>query len=148
VFVVDRKFRLDKKTAIVDAVAANFDDGILEITVPKNVLAGPRTIPIAVTSTSASVESGETNEDEDDASRKNDDRTEDTAPDEEQDHPETAISVETVQEEDKTDGEGEDEVDEEERAEAHSSGDDAADAAPENKKSKEDDDAWEEVAEE
>jgi len=144
-FVVDRKFRLDKKTAIVDAVTANFDDGILEVVVPKKVLAGPRTIPIAVTtSTSTSVKSGETDDDDDDddASRKEDDQTDATTPAEEQDHPEMTFSVETVQEEDKTDGE-----DEEEHAEAHS-GDDGADVAIENKKSKEDEDAWEEVTEE
>merc|ERR1719335_1721002 len=105
VFVVDRKFRLDKKTAIVDAVAANFDGGILEVVVPKKVLAGPRTIPIAVTTTTTTT----------------------TPAEEQQDHSETEISAETVQEEDsKTDDEDEDE--EEERAEAHShSGDGDAD---------------------
>jgi HSP20 family molecular chaperone IbpA len=53
VFVLDRKFRLDKKTALVEEVTATFDnDGILEITVPKKSLVGPRTIPIVVTTTS------------------------------------------------------------------------------------------------
>merc|ERR1719335_909515 len=122
VFVVDRKFRLDKKTAIVDAVTANFDGGILEVVVPKKVLAGPRTIPIAVTTTTTSTA---------------------TPAEEQQDHSETEISAETVQEEDsKTDGEDEGE---EERAEAHSGCDDDADVATENKKSKEEEDAWEEV---
>merc|ERR1719335_505458 len=125
VFVVDRKFRLDKKTAIVDAVTANFDGGILEVVVPKKVLAGPRTIPIAVTTTTTTTA---------------------TPAEEQQDHSETAISAETVQEEDsKTDGEDEDE-EEEERAEAHSGCDDDADVATNNnKKSKEEEDAWEEV---
>merc|ERR1712188_94620 len=64
-FVIDRKFRLDKKTALVDGVEASFDNddvaGILEIVVPKNVSAGPRTIPIAVTSSKTT---------EDDANKK------------------------------------------------------------------------------
>jgi len=53
VFVLDRKFRLDKKTALVEEVTATFDnDGILELTVPKKPLVGPRTIPIVVSTTS------------------------------------------------------------------------------------------------
>merc|ERR1711862_998130 len=116
VFVVDRKFRLDKKTAIVDAVTANFDGGFLEVVVPKKVLAGPRTIPIAVTTPTTTT----------------------TPAEEQQDHSETAISAETVQEEDsKTDGEDEDDEEEEERAEAHSGCDDDADDVAT--------DAWEEV---
>merc|ERR1712124_120795 len=104
VFVIDRKFRLDKKTAIVDGVAASFDDdgGILEIAVPKNVLAGPRTIPIAVVTKSEKAD----DHDHDHDHEEEDDQAEDaTSPvEEEKDHPETAISVQTVQEEDETDG--------------------------------------------
>merc|ERR1712014_179547 len=48
VFVLDRKFRLDKATASVDGVTATFQDGILELTVPKKTVAGPRKIPIVV----------------------------------------------------------------------------------------------------
>merc|ERR1712070_456391 len=57
VFVLDRRFRLDKKTASVDQVTANFEDGILEVTVPKKSVAGPRKIPIAVSSSVASTAS-------------------------------------------------------------------------------------------
>jgi HSP20 family molecular chaperone IbpA len=48
VFVLDRKFRLDKATASVDGVTATFQEGILELTVPKKTVAGPRKIPIVV----------------------------------------------------------------------------------------------------
>merc|ERR1712224_1040615 len=65
VFVLDRKFRLDKKTALVDEVTATFDnDGILEITVPKKSLVGPRTIPILVSSSRSSGESSSELEDQ------------------------------------------------------------------------------------
>jgi len=57
VFVLDRRFRLDKKTASVDQVTANFEDGILEVTVPKKIVAGPRNIPIVVSGSVASTES-------------------------------------------------------------------------------------------
>merc|ERR1712070_895038 len=50
VFVVDRRFRLDKKTANVDLVTSTFEDGILELTVPKKSVVGPRKIPIIVSS--------------------------------------------------------------------------------------------------
>jgi len=57
VFVLDRRFRLDKKTASMDQVTANFEDGILEVTVPKKSVAGPRKIPIAVSGSVASTDS-------------------------------------------------------------------------------------------
>jgi len=57
VFVLDRRFRLDKKTASIDQVTANFEDGILEVTVPKKIVAGPRKIPIVVSGSVASTES-------------------------------------------------------------------------------------------
>merc|ERR1739841_458751 len=52
VFVLDRRFRLDKNTASVDRVAATFEDGIRELTVPKKSKAGPRQIPIVVAAAS------------------------------------------------------------------------------------------------
>merc|ERR1712224_341917 len=62
---LDRKFRLDKKTALVDEVTATFDnDGILEITVPKKSLVGPRTIPILVSPSRTSDESASELEDQ------------------------------------------------------------------------------------
>merc|ERR1712130_610363 len=61
VFVVDRKFRIDKKTTVADGVTANFDDGILEVTVPKREIlktgGRPRSIPISVTSASSAASS-------------------------------------------------------------------------------------------
>merc|ERR1712078_821601 len=54
VFELDRKFHLDKNTVNVDGVTASFDDGILEVTVPKKPVAGPRKIQIAVASPVAS----------------------------------------------------------------------------------------------
>jgi len=48
VFVLDRKFRLDKKTSNVEGVSATFDNGILELTVPKKPVTKSRTIPIVV----------------------------------------------------------------------------------------------------
>jgi len=53
IFVVNRRFRLDKKTASVDEVTAAFDEGILELTVPKKSIAGPRKIPIVVSASVA-----------------------------------------------------------------------------------------------
>jgi len=52
VFVLDRRFRLDKKTAIVDGVTASIEDGILELTVPKKSIVGPRKVPISVSTSS------------------------------------------------------------------------------------------------
>lgn len=74
VFVLDRKFRLDKKTALVEGVTATFDEGVLELTVPKKPETKSRTIPIVVTgatpatkSTSAPILEPKSH-DEDDAS--------------------------------------------------------------------------------
>lgn len=50
VFVLNRRFRLDKNTVCVDDVIASIDDGILELTVPKKSTIGPRTIPISISS--------------------------------------------------------------------------------------------------
>jgi len=125
-FVIDRKFRLDKKTALVDGVEASFDNddvaGILEIVVPKNVSAGPRTIPIAVmTSSKSNNNTDEETEVVDDAVEETtteDDNQSDAATpadheeeEEEQNHSteEVATSVETVQEEDADEEEVQDE---------------------------------------
>jgi len=116
-FVIDRKFRLDKKTALVDGVEASFDDddgGILEIVVPENVLAGPRTIPIAVTSSSSAKndtnEETEVNDNVDDVETAEDENAQtesaSTPADEEE---QEALSVETVKEEDADEEEVEDE---------------------------------------
>jgi len=52
-FVLDRKFRLDKKTTVAEKVTASFDDGILEVTIPTKKPEGAhRTIPIAVSTPS------------------------------------------------------------------------------------------------
>merc|ERR1712188_63008 len=131
-FVIDRKFRLDKKTALVDGVEASFgnDDvaGILEIVVPKNVSAGPRTIPIAVTSSKSNNTTDEETEVVDDVveetTTEDDDNQSDAATpadheeeEEEQNHSteEVATSVETVQEEDADEDE---EVEDEQQTDA------------------------------
>merc|ERR1739845_99213 len=51
VFKIDRRFRLDKKTADVDQIDANItDDGnILEVVVKKKAKAGPRVIRVSTT---------------------------------------------------------------------------------------------------
>merc|ERR1712146_717770 len=52
-FVLDRKFRLDKKTTQAEKVTASFDDGILEVTIPTKKPEGAhRSIPIAVSTPS------------------------------------------------------------------------------------------------
>merc|ERR1712188_87982 len=70
-FVLDRKFRLDKKTTVAEKVTASFDDGILEVTIPTKKPEGAhRTIPIAVATTTASVEASAAVEAKEDASDK------------------------------------------------------------------------------
>jgi len=66
-FVLDRKFRLDKKTTQAEKAIAKFDDGILEVTIPTKKPEGAhRSIPIAVSTTPASAKASadESNEDE------------------------------------------------------------------------------------
>merc|ERR1712124_34287 len=75
VFELDRKFRLDKNTVDVDGVTAAFDDGILEVTVPKKPVAGPRKITIAVAS---SVASDNTKASDDSSASHNEDKEETT----------------------------------------------------------------------
>merc|ERR1711976_461320 len=65
VFVVDRRFRLDKKTTNVDQVTASFEDGILELTVPKKSVVGPRKIPIIVSGSVGTATTIATSESED-----------------------------------------------------------------------------------
>merc|ERR1712176_977238 len=118
VFVLDRKFRLDKKTAIVDGVTANIEDGILELTVPKKSIAGPRKIPISV-STSSTMDTLSTNEDQESSSNHDDVVAADSvegvehsesadetsrakASDGKQENENDSIEVQTVNEEDKT----------------------------------------------
>merc|ERR1711976_230702 len=47
VFVVYRRFRLDKKTTNVDQVTSSFEDRILELTVPKKSVVGPPRFPLS-----------------------------------------------------------------------------------------------------
>merc|ERR1712146_359692 len=69
-FVLDRKFRLDKKTTQAEKVTASFDDGILEVTIPTKKPEGAhRSIPIAVsTTTAASIEAPAEDKTKEDAS--------------------------------------------------------------------------------
>merc|ERR1712086_431485 len=111
IFVVDRRFRLDKNTASVDQVTANFEDGILELTVPKKAVAGPRKIPIAVSDSVVCAEAEATKEDNEvsqasaltlsvDSTEGVEDlqSTEETNPKEEQEQTQDTITVETVRE--------------------------------------------------
>merc|ERR1712176_74151 len=115
VFVLDRRFRLDKKTAIVDGVTASIEDGILELTVPKKSIAGPRKIPISV-STSTTNDTLSTNQDQESNSTCNDVVAADSVegvehsesidgtsqaevPDSKQENEKDSIEVETVDEE-------------------------------------------------
>merc|ERR1712224_795519 len=77
VFELDRKFRLDKNTVNVDGVTASFEDGILEVTVSKKPIAGPRKIQIAVASSVASDDAKAS----DDSSASRDEDNEETATD-------------------------------------------------------------------
>merc|ERR1712176_299944 len=108
-FVLDRRFRLDKKTAIVDGVTASIEDGILELTVPKKSIAGPRKIPISV-STSSTIDTLSTNEDQESSSNHDGVEHSDSADeisrakvsDSKQEDENDSIEVETVNEEDTT----------------------------------------------
>merc|ERR1712007_423283 len=121
VFVVDRRFRLDKKTANPDQVTATFEDGILELTVPKKSVIGPRKIHIVISSSVASNNNESVEKDDDTSKASNtfavDDEAvqnteatdEDTSPPppepEPEPEPEQAqeeISVETVDEQNET----------------------------------------------
>mmetsp|Transcript_1247 Transcript_1247/g.2854 ORF Transcript_1247/g.2854 Transcript_1247/m.2854 type:complete len:327 (-) Transcript_1247:138-1118(-) len=116
VFCLDRRFRLDKNTANVDQVTATFDDGILELTVPKKSVAGPRKIPIVVSGFNAETETEPTasdnNNEEEEASSHEEENvvadsnevdeepqsTEETVPNEESEEEQDEIVVETVNE--------------------------------------------------
>jgi len=115
VFCLDRRFRLDKNTANVDQVTASFDDGILELTVPKKSVAGPRKIPIVVSGFNAETETEPTasdNNNEEEASSHEEENvvadsnevdeepqsTEETVPNEESEEEQDEIVVETVNE--------------------------------------------------
>jgi len=111
VFVLDRRFRLDKKTAIVDGVTASIEDGILELTVPKKSIAGPRKIPISV-STSSTEDILSTSQDQELDSNHEDEVVADSvkgvehseASDSKQENENDSIEVETVTEDDTTNG--------------------------------------------
>lgn len=62
VFVLDRRFRLDKTTVCVDDVTASIDDGILELTVPKKSTIGPRSIPISISASATNKSPPQNNE--------------------------------------------------------------------------------------
>merc|ERR1712211_120005 len=47
VFKIDRRFRLDKKTADVNHIDASITDGVLEVVVKKKAKVGPRVIKIS-----------------------------------------------------------------------------------------------------
>merc|ERR1711907_930040 len=100
-FVLDRKFRLDKKTTQAEKVTASFDDGILEVTIPTKKPEGAhRTIPIAVSTTAPSVEAPAADKAKEVASEKDKKAaTEKTTPDATQEADESKKS----EEEDKTD---------------------------------------------
>merc|ERR1712224_447769 len=52
VFKINRKFRLDKKTAEVNQIDANItDEGVLEVIVKKKLKVGPRVIKISTVTT-------------------------------------------------------------------------------------------------
>lgn len=147
VFCLDRRFRLDKNTANVDQVTAAFDDGILELTVPKKSVAGSRKIDIVVSSVDSQTEAteSENNKEEETFSHEEEivfsdsnevdeepQSTEETVPNEEIEDEQDAIAVETVN--DDTVTMNEDEVEE-------SSTNDIVE-----NKSAEDEETWEEVS--
>jgi len=109
VFVLDRRFRLDKKTAIVDGVTASIENGILELTVPKKSIAGPRKIPISV-STSSTEDILSTSQDQELDSNHEDEVVADSVKgvehsevsDSKQENENDSIEVETVTEDDTT----------------------------------------------
>merc|ERR1712025_774248 len=106
VFVLDRRFRLDKTTVNVDGVTASIDDGILELTVPKKSNAGPRTIPINISLPSTDDNVSTSTKDASDSHKGDNDQTESedgTSQEEQSDNKDEnekdSISVETVEEE-------------------------------------------------
>lgn len=164
VFVLDRRFRLDKTTVIVDGVTASIDDGILQLTVPKKSTVGPRTIPISI-STSVTNQSLSQKNEEASSSHEEEvvvtdsingaehsESADGTSHEEQLDNIEEnkkhSIEVETVHEEDKIDGQQVEKAtqsigipqDEKEIQITGSNTDDAT------MKSAEQDEAWEEVS--
>jgi len=109
VFVLDRRFRLDKTTVCVDDVIASIDDGILELTVPKKSTIGPRKIRISISSSAANNNSISKTNEEITNSHKEDEVVTDSESVDESSHEEqsdnteenakNSIEVETVKEE-------------------------------------------------
>lgn len=108
VFVLDRKFRLDKNTVIMEGVTAAFDDGILELTVPKKSISGPRMIPIVVSNSTSNDSEKSTYHEEEDVNTDSADRmntsqlTDGAIPDKEEEEESKelehdSITVETVE---------------------------------------------------
>lgn len=153
VFVLDRKFRLDKKTVNLDGVAASFEDGILELTVPKKAKVGPRTIPISVSSsasTASTSHASTSHEEEPSKSAVEEENvpantvevekqalsSDESGPDDNSDNntkEQDSVEVETVQQEERND-------EKEEHEESQSTPDNVTDKSAE-------DEAWEEVSE-
>lgn len=148
VFVLDRKFRLDKKTVNLDGVAASFEDGILELTVPKKAKVGPRTIPISVSSSASTASTS--HEEEPSKSAVDEENvpantvevekqalsSDESGPDDNSDNntkEQDSVEVETVQQEERND-------EKEEHEESQSTPDNVTDKSAE-------DEAWEEVSE-
>jgi HSP20 family molecular chaperone IbpA len=97
-YMISRRFRVDRKTAVEEDVRASLTDGILEILVPKKAKAGPRSIPISTTRpmletlTDVTTEgSKEPNEESNEKDATIEDKTEEQA---------TSVNVETVKEDD------------------------------------------------
>mmetsp|Transcript_4605 Transcript_4605/g.11838 ORF Transcript_4605/g.11838 Transcript_4605/m.11838 type:complete len:323 (-) Transcript_4605:227-1195(-) len=115
VFVLDRRFRLDKSTVCVDDVIASIDDGILELTVPKKSTIGPRKIPISISSSATNNNSlPKTNEEvtnshkEDEVftdSESIDESSHEEQSDNTEENVENSIEVETVKEEESSNDE-------------------------------------------
>merc|ERR1712188_95293 len=93
-FVLDRKFRLDKKTTQAEKVTASFDDGILEVTIPTKKPEGAhRTIPIAVATPSVEAPAADKTKEDASADKDKESATEKT----------TADASQQPEKEDKTD---------------------------------------------
>lgn len=114
VFVLNRRFRLDKSTVCVDDVIASIDDGILELTVPKKSTIGPRKIPISISSSATNNNSLPKTNEEVTNSHKEDEVVTDSESVDESSHEEqsdnmeenveNSIGVETVKEEETSNG--------------------------------------------
>merc|ERR1712159_298410 len=81
-FVLDRKFRLDKKTTVAEKVTASFDDGILEVTIPTKKPEGAhRAIPIAISTPSVEAPAADKTKEDASADKDKESATEKTTAD-------------------------------------------------------------------